>query len=331
MHRIIQVGLGAMGRAWAQTVAETGGWEPAAYVDVDRQRLLAAAAQHGMPESHCFTDLAQALNEIETDALLDVTPPDIRKNVCSAAFARKIPVLTEKPLADSMRTARSLALKAEKAGVPFMVAQNYRFSAEAFTVRQFIESGRLGELGYVSVQFHRGPHFGGFREVMPNPLLLDMAIHHVDLVRYFLDTDLKRVSALCTNPGWSWFGGNAAAMMQLETAAGVPVSYVGSWVAQGKETSYNGDWRLDGSKGCLSWTQAGIEFAPKSGKPRVVKARKYKLLGRTAMLAEFSRALRTGEEPQTSARQNLNSLAAVHAAVRSARTKRRVAPDDLVQ
>lgn len=331
MHRIIQVGLGAMGKVWAQTIAEADGWEPAAYVDADRQRVLAAAAKHGMPESHCYTDLDQALNEVETDALLDVTPPDIRKHVCSAAFTRRIPVLTEKPLAESMRTARSLVQKAEKASVPFMVAQNYRFSAEALTVRQFIESGKLGDLGYVSVQFHKGPRFGGFREVMAHPLLLDMAIHHMDLVRYLINADIKRVSAISTNPSWSWFDGDAAAMVQLETAANVPVSYVGSWVALEKETSWNADWRFDGSMGCLSWTQAGIEFAPKKGKTRMVKVRKRNPQGHGAILAAFSHALETGQEPETSGRRNLNTMAAVYGAVRSARTRRRVAMDDLVQ
>src|SRR5690554_5762096 len=78
MRRIVQVGVGDMGRVWARAVAETASWEAAAYVDVNHAHLMAAAEAHGMPIERCFSDVQTALATVEADALLDVTPQQHR-------------------------------------------------------------------------------------------------------------------------------------------------------------------------------------------------------------------------------------------------------------
>ena len=67
----------------------------------------------------------------------------------------------------------------------------------------FAMSGDLGTVSAAAVQFFRGPHFGGFRETMAYPLVVDMAIHHFDLMRFLLDRDPVAVSGRSWNPPWS--------------------------------------------------------------------------------------------------------------------------------
>ena len=141
MRRIIQVGVGGMGGTWTERVAASKRWEAAAYVDVNRKNLIAAAARHGMPKSRCFTDLEEALRHTEADALLDVTPQQFRRKVCTAALRRGLHVLCEKPLADSLRNAVALVETAAKEKRVLMVAQNYRYQVGAQTVKQFLHSG----------------------------------------------------------------------------------------------------------------------------------------------------------------------------------------------
>lgn len=331
MLRVIQVGVGGMGQRWTACVAESRRWEPAAYVDVDQKNLAAAATRHGMPMDRCFTDLRRALSQVEADALIDVTPQQFRRKVCLAALERGLHVLSEKPLADTLANAKAVVSAAREAGRTYMVAQNYRYQPQPETVRRFIDQGKLGDLGYVSVAFHKGPHFGGFRETMAYPLLLDMAIHHFDLLRHVLRTDVTAVQAVSVNAPWNWNAGDATAMAQLELANGVTANYAASWVAQGAETPWNGNWRFDGGKGALLWHDDAVSFSNAPGSQRAVRLLKYPRAQQAKLLDLFADAVEKGEEPETSGRNNLNSLATTFAVVKAAREHRRVRVADLLK
>jgi predicted dehydrogenase len=331
MRRIIQVGVGGMGTGWTERIAESRRWEAAAYVDVSRKNLMAAATRHGMPKSRCYTDLTRALREVEADALLDVTPQQVRKKVCLAAFDRGLHVLSEKPLADSLANAKTIVARAKARKRTYMVAQNYRFQPPTQTVKRFIEGGKLGDPGYACVNFHKGPHFGGFREEMAYPLLLDMSIHHFDMMRCIFDADIRAIQGASLNTSWNWNAGDASFMAQLELSNGLVVNYAASWVAQGWETPWNADWRIDGSKGALLWENDAITFSDKPARRRKVSQVKMPLVHQAYLLDAFAGYLDDGTEPETSGRRNLNSLAATYAAVRSARKKQRVLVRDLLK
>ena len=330
MRRIIQVGVGGMGNTWTRCIAASKTWEAVAYVDVDPKALREAAARYGLPESRCFTNLQEALDKVEADALMDVTPQKFRKAVCCAAFEKGLHVLSEKPLADTLRNAQAIVNRAAKLGRTYMVAQNYRYQAPAQTVKRFLGSGRLGDIGYVGVNFQKGPHFGGFREAMAYPLVLDMSIHHFDLVRCLLNADIETVQATSIAAPWNWYQGDATVMAQLELSNGVVVNYFGSWVANGWETPWNADWRFDGSRGALLWEQDVITFSGKPGSRRKVPLVKWPLEHQAYLIEAFGEALDEGVEPETSGRHNLNSLAATYAVVKAARERRPVAVSELL-
>lgn len=331
MKRIIQVGVDGMGQVWTRCVAESNRWEAAAYVDVNEAKLHAAAERHGLPEERCFTDLRKALHTIEADALLDVTPPKFRKRVCLAAFRHGLHVLSEKPLADTLTNAQAIVRAAKQARRTYMVAQNYRYQPVFQTARRMIAEGRLGEIGYVGVSFHKGPHFGGFREEMPYPLVLDMAIHHFDLMRYLLDEDIKTVTAASIAAPWNWNRGDATVMAQLETPAGTAINYFGSWVSSGWETTWNADWRIEGSNGVLLIERDELYLSNTPEKREKVALVPCAHVHQAYLLDAFARHLEEDTEPEISGRRNLNSLATTHAVVRAARTKRRTAVSALLR
>ncbi|MBI5092011.1 MAG: Gfo/Idh/MocA family oxidoreductase [Candidatus Hydrogenedentes bacterium] len=331
MKRIIQVGVGSMGRVWTDRVADSRKWETVAYVDTNRRALAEAAARHKVPKSRCYTDLSRALREVEADALLDVTPPKIRKGVCCAAFEHGLHVLSEKPLADSVANAKAIVTRAARYKRTYMVAQNYRFQAPTQTAKRFLESGKLGDVGYAGVRFHKGPHFGGFREEMAYPLVLDMSIHHVDMMRCILGADVYAVQAVSVNAPWNWNKGDATILAQVEMDNGIAVNYFGSWVASGWETPWNADWRIEGSKGALLWENDEFFFSNKASKRRAVPQVKWPVVHQAYVLKAFGDALEKGEEPETSGRRNLNSFAATYAIVRAVREKRRVLVSELLE
>ncbi|HEO72505.1 MAG TPA: Gfo/Idh/MocA family oxidoreductase, partial [Candidatus Hydrogenedentes bacterium] len=319
-----------MGVGWTDRAAESDRWEVAAYVDTNRRNLMAAAERHKMPKRRCFTRLDDALHTVEADALLDVTPQQFRKGVCCAAFKHGLDVMSEKPLADSLPNAQIIVRQAAQYERTYMVAQNYRYQAVVQTAKRFIAKGSLGEPGYVGVNFHKGPHFGGYRETMAYPLVLDMSIHHFDLMRCLFDADIAAVQATSISTPWNWNKGDATVMAQLELQNGVKVNYFASWVATGAETDWNAHWRIEGSKGVLIWANGKLTFHTATGTRRSVPLLKWPLEHQAYLLEAFADALDNGAEPETSGRRNLNSLIATYAVVRAAKQRRRVVLSDML-
>ncbi len=331
MLRIVQAGMGAMGAGWSDCVAASPDFQAVAYVDPNRKQMLAVAGRHGMPRNRCFSSLQEALQKVEADAVLDVTPQEVRKEICTTAFDHGLHVLAEKPLADNVRTACSLVNRARRSNCRFVIAQNYRYQAETQTVRSIIEKNKLGTIGYFGVEFHKGPRFGGFREKMAYPLILDMAIHHVDLMRFFLGRDIVAVQARSIAAPWNWFKGDAAVSANLEFEGGATGNYFSSWVARGAETTWNGTWRIEGSEGVLVWDGTGIYLSDHPDRRRKQRLVAWSGGSQAHLLAAFARSIATGEEAETCGARNLNSLGATWAMVRAAKTAAQVRVADVLR
>jgi predicted dehydrogenase len=260
--------------------------------------------------------------------VVDVTIPAAHLPVTLDALALGLPVLGEKPAAATLTEALVLADAAERAGELFMVSQNRRYDRHLQGVRRRLPE--LGELGLVTHVLHRSARFPGFRERMDHPLLLDMAIHAFDTARMLIGTEPLSVHCEEFNPSWSWFDGAACATATFAFPGGVRFLYQGSFVSPGRETSWNGEWRLGGSLGSVEWdgdTPARLRVGDRSEPCAPVEAPE-DLAG---TLAVFVDALRTGQPPSGEIRDNIPSLAMVHAAIEAAVTGERVLLADVVQ
>jgi predicted dehydrogenase len=270
------------------------------------------------------------------DAVINVTVPESHFAINLECLRAAIPVLCEKPLVPSLTQAYLLAGAAEHHSTVLVASQSRRYFRRLSDLRRAIAG--TGPPFLVTAQFFRDPHFGGFREKMVQPLLLDMAIHAFDTARFL--TAAEPVSARCEtfNPSWSWYEGDAAAVATFEMTDGLRFVYTGSWCSGGLETSWNGSWRLSGPRGSATWdglgppalelvnsatsaTTAGDWSAQAAGEPEEL----------AGALAEFVGSLRSGAAPSGDIHANLWTLAMVHAAVQSASTSgRRVVVSDLM-
>jgi len=312
--RLIQVGAGSMGNTWLRVIADSPDAEVAALVDTDAKTLAEQAAKYGIPPQVCFTTLDDAL-KVPADGLINVTPPQHHASVCCAAMQAGLPVLTEKPLADTMSAARQMVACSRQTGKLLMVAQNYRYQPFVARLHELVASGTYGTPGQVQLAFYKGPHFGGFREEMPYPLIIDMSIHHFDMLRYILGADAVRVSGKSWNPAWSWFKGDASCQLLFEFGGGTQVLYHGSWCSTGDETTWSGDWRIECSRGVMVSRQ-DIVYEAMTGSPlRQSAIAPMPLQAQAYLLDEFIRSIRTGTLPATHGADNIKSLAMVFGAV----------------
>ena len=312
--RLLQVGAGGMGRAWLRAIRANPDVVLVGLVDLDLDAARAAADEHGygdVPVAAAIDELADA-----ADAVIDVTVPVAHPKVSVDALLRGLPVLCEKPLAETVRECLAMVAASEVSGKLLMVSQSRRyFRAGTAFGRQIAELGRIGSL---SCEFFKAPHFSGFRERMAEPLLVDMAIHQFDLSRKLIGSEPVSVYCESYNPDWSWFDGNAAANAVFSFADGTRFSFTGSWCAPGLETSWNGRWRASASGGTATWDGDGLPVAERaSGEPlpAAVLDDPEEIAG---SLVEFVAAVRESTIPQSEVHSNVVSVAMVEAAVRSA-------------
>ena len=326
--RILQVGAGGMGRAWLRNLATAPDAVLVGLVDLDLDRARAAAVQEGHPEVPVATNLAALADQTGAQAVLDVTVPAAHQVVNTAALRAGLPVLCEKPLAGSVRECLDMVATAQLTGQLLMVSQSRRYWQSLDALRD--QLGQLGPIGTVFCEFFKAPRLPGFREQMPHPLLVDMAIHHFDLARLLLAADPVSVYCESSNPPWSWFAGDAAATAVFTFPGGQRFAYTGSWVARGLETSWNGSWRLSAEHGSAVWDgdHPPIAFREQQELPVRLGTRGQEIRG---SLAEFVDAVRTGVEPDTVARRNVWSVAMVEAAIASTEVGGRVLLEEVLE
>ena len=335
--RLIQCGIGGFGSGWLHDfVLPSPDFELVAVVDPNGATLHAQADRAGVPLERRFTTLAAALAAVTADAVLTAAPPAFHLEHARLAFERGLHLLTEKPMADTLDSACAMARLAAEHNRQLVVSQNYRYRPVIQAARRLLADGAVGEPGHGHIDFYiAGDFTGTFRETMPYPLLIDMAVHHFDLIRCITGRNIVRVTALGFRPAWSWYAHEPGAKALLELDGGMPFSYSGDWSALGEATSWNGDWRVQGAAGALHMVRDTLTVA-RSGRwnrDTITEAQDIPPLAlaeRAATLHAFAQAIRTGQPAETSGADNLNTLAAVFAAVTSAAERRPVDVSELL-
>lgn len=325
----IVTGLGGRGLHWIGQVRAREDCRILGYVEPSEANRRRAVEQHHVPEDRIYASLDDALDALQADFILDVTPPAAHAAIARKAFGAGLHLLQEKPLSDSFDTAQQVVAAGDQAGVKHMITQNYRFTECPRTARQYLADGLVGRPGQCDVRFYKawadlpGTHYVS----EPFMLINDMMVHHFDLLRYVLGQDPVSVQAITWNHPWGWHEGDAAHAIVFQFPGGLVATHVACGCALGSDTTYNGDWRIEGTEGSLDWIgdrlwhcrmhrceTPGRREVPPLALPRPEQA----------ILDEFFSAIEEDREPECSARDNLKSLAMVFGAIRSAREHRKV-------
>ena len=329
--RMIQVGVGAWGASWSKVIQESPDWELAALVDLDEDARSRVGIVTPLAKEHQYGSLAEAAANTPADAVLVVVPPAHHAAVTLEGLRQGLHCLVEKPLAASVNEARDVVQRAAEAGRTLMASQNFRFGGAYRTVQRLVREGAVGRIEAVYVDFQSAPGSGTFRLEMEEPLIVDMAIHHLDQLRGLLPGKAVEVRTHSFNPSWSPFNGNMCTTIGLTWEDGAVITYTGNWAARGPYTAWDGHWHLQGEQGAIMWRGHHVEIVPpglppsgwrrrlglgRQRMPQVALA----LTNRAGVLAEFAAAIREGREPETSGRDNLATLELVYAAVEAARS-----------
>ena len=141
-----------------------------------------------MPPERCFTDAATRLRDgrRRTSARSWCTP-EHHEAIIDLALAHGLDILCEKPIADTMAASLRIARKVREAGRKMAVTMSHRFDQDKTTLRRIVRSGVLGRINAIGCRFQGDmrQHMAWsalFRHTMQDPLLIEGAIHHLDIV-----------------------------------------------------------------------------------------------------------------------------------------------------
>ncbi|ESP89992.1 Gfo/Idh/MocA family protein [Candidatus Halobonum tyrrellensis] len=342
-QRLIQVGTGNQGETWCReflppNVAD-GTVEVVAAVDVNPDALDNAVEHLDLDESRCYTDAGTAMAERDADAVALVVPPSFREELVETALSHDLDILSEKPLSDSMAGALRIVDRVETAGAKMGVTMSHRFRRDVTSLRRRIEAGEAGPVDYLHGRYavnarSRGSWAGErLYDLDEHPLLVDGAVHHLDLLADMAGERAETVFCRAWNPPYSEFAGDPNAVVQVTMENGTAVAYEGlntaaatfnGWGAEGvRANGRDATFVLDGgdlrrfdydpdAEGCLG--SARFE----DGDP--VELDDGDKWGNARLIERFADWCAGGEPMATNARDNLQAMALVFAAIESAET-----------
>ena len=192
--RLAIAGAGLVGRAHWKRMLASSECELAAFADPYASAAV-LAAEAGVP---LYPALAPMFAAERLDGVVLATPNLLHVSGALACIEAGLPVLVEKPVADTLQEAVRLADAVEAAGVPVLVGHHRRHSAILEAAREAIASGRLGRLVAVtaSATFHKPDEYFDAewrRQKGGGPILLNL-VHEIDNLRALVG-DIVEVQA----------------------------------------------------------------------------------------------------------------------------------------
>ncbi|MBS0123903.1 Gfo/Idh/MocA family protein [Thetidibacter halocola] len=333
--RIAVVGAGLIGRRHISALRLAEGVTLAAVVDPD------PAAQDTAPDVPHFQTLDAMLAAGVADGVILATPNRLHKGGGLACIAAGLPVLVEKPLADTLADARALVEASEAASVALAVGHHRRHNPLIAKAKALIDEGALGRIAAVQgAAILRKPEdyfdLQWRREKGAGPILVNL-IHDVDLLAH-LCGPIEAVQCLASD-AIRGFANEDTAAISLRFASGalgtvsLSDTAVGpwSWELTARENpaypaSPGSCYRIAGTEAALSlpdltlWRHEGVpgwwnplsatRFPVEHGDPLVRQA------------DQFGRVITGAEVPLVTGRDGLAAMAVIDAVMRAAESGR---------
>jgi len=163
-----------------------------AVADAEPDNLAAAATL--FPDARRFNNAEEMLGAVTPDCLDIVTPPATHLRLVSAAATRGIATICQKPLAPAWDDAVAVVEVAQRAGIPLIVHENFRFMPWFREARHLVDAGRIGMPLHVTFRLRPGDGQGPqaylarqpYFQNMPRFLIHETGIHLIDVFRFLM-------------------------------------------------------------------------------------------------------------------------------------------------
>jgi len=170
-----------------------------AIADTDPERLRTVGGQFAIARR--YDDYEALLRDADVEAVAVCVPPRAHAAVAAAALDARKHVFVEKPLCLHLDDADRLVERARRTPVTAMVAFNLRYHRHVRAARRAIAQGLIGDVELVrtlwstQLRWHAGLPEWRRRRALGGGVLHDLAVHHVDLWRFLLDSEVDEIFA----------------------------------------------------------------------------------------------------------------------------------------
>lgn len=180
--------------------------ELVACCDIVKEKADEAAREYGITP---YTSYEEMLEKEDLDAVHICLPHHLHCSVATYAFEKGVHVLTEKPMDIDIESAERAVARAKELGVHFGVIFQCRYNKSARLVKEAVESGKLGKI--ISARstltwsrpdnYYSESDWKGTWDKEGGGVIIDQAIHSIDLVRWIVDSEVESISCTLSNRG----------------------------------------------------------------------------------------------------------------------------------
>jgi len=337
------VGAGGMAGHWVRHFLPDfrNRMEIVALVDVRPDPLKASGDFLELSESRRFNTAAEAFEKVEADFCIIVVPPAFHAEGVQLASARKMDILSEKPIADTWAATVEIARMARLAGVRMQVVQNYRYTPRVAAFRKAIQDGRIGRLNYLvsrfAADYRQRNAWGAFRHEIPHTLLIEGAIHHLDQLRNLAGADCRSISGYEWRPEQESFDGEPCGLFTMAFTNETHGVYEGNCLEAGTQNSwYEEFYRAEGDDGALILDRDHVVRLIRNHPGQAPHTEEIPLEplpyeGHKAIIDQFLLWLEGGPTPPTAIEDNIKSAAMLFGAIQASENNQVVDVQALVQ
>lgn len=295
--RVAILGMGRWGLTWKRVLDAVPG------VEVVGSDHLDTGARR--------PDWADVIEAPDLDGVIITLPVELHLAAIRAAVELRLPVLCEKPLVSSRQELQNLLSLVDETDVVVRVGQNYR--ARGWVTATCAAIHELGAVRHVRLVFAQPEFLDGGRGDLAHPLLNDMAIHHMDLLRHLTNSEATVLGAWSARPEPTTYSGGTDLDAVLQLSHGALVSYSGTWAARGATTPWDGDWeiRCDGGTVNVRGLQVSVERSTGVVEPRDVAPDHEEHADLAAVWADFTSAIDGDRNTGVSVADNARSVSLV--------------------
>lgn len=205
----LRVGVIGCGRISVMHLTSASRLETADLVaccDIKPERATAAAEKYGIKAYNSYEEMIEKEN---LDAVHVCLPHYLHAKVSIYAMKRGVNVICEKPMDISLQAAEEAVKTALSTGRTFGVISQCRYNDSSRLVKKAVESGRLGKiLSAASVltwtrpdEYYQESDWKGTWDKEGGGVVIDQAIHSIDLVNWLIDDEVESVSCSMANRG----------------------------------------------------------------------------------------------------------------------------------
>jgi predicted dehydrogenase len=336
-HKITMLGTGLIGMFYTMTLHGQRSRDRVHVVySRTEERAKDFAAEWDIPK--WTTDLAEAINDPETDVVVIGLPNNLHEEAVAMAAEAGKAILCTKPLGRNAAEAKAMLDTVENAGVFHGYLEDLVYPPKTLKSLESVKNGAIGKVLWVrSRETHPGPHSDWFWDIEQagGGAIVDMGCHCIEIIRNFIGKDIKPLEVMCwadtlVHPVEAEDHG--IALIKFEN--GAMGQFEVSWAFRGGMDIRD---EVSGTEGTIwlnHWLRTGMEMFTSGGQGGYVAEKaetdtgwlfpvgdEVGELGYRDMFVEILNALDNGTEPMETFYDGYVVNAVIDACYRSAKSK----------